>query len=151
MPSEVVYKPVEKIKPIYAGGTITPPKFMPTFYEWLSTKGTWVYLSTSSSGTLYTVPLDNTFFLVGASVLCRNLVASAEGDRISSLAIGTGDNSILSAGCTGAKTSNSTSNSWAIPLKVPSGEVITTVTTAGATGNFKIQGFLVKNVTIPTF
>ncbi|GAI14103.1 unnamed protein product, partial [marine sediment metagenome] len=39
MPKEVVYKPSEELQKIYRGGTLTPPKFIPTYYEWLSTRG----------------------------------------------------------------------------------------------------------------
>ena len=70
MPKEVVYKPSEKFQKIYSGGTLTPPKFMPTFYEWLSRKGEQV-VGTKQSFTegdtcLYTVPVGKTLFLTSA-------------------------------------------------------------------------------------
>lgn len=39
MGKEVVYKPIEKFKKIYAGGGLTQPNFIASFYEWLMQNG----------------------------------------------------------------------------------------------------------------
>jgi hypothetical protein len=68
MPPEVAYKPIEKIKKIYEGGTIQPPKFMPSFFEFLAEHGQFLIktaYNTLGSGTtgLYTVPESHTFYI----------------------------------------------------------------------------------------
>jgi hypothetical protein len=39
MASYVVPKPTEKPLKVYEGGTLTPSKYMPSYYEWLSMQG----------------------------------------------------------------------------------------------------------------
>lgn len=84
MPSNVVYKPVGKIKPIYAGGTITPPKFMPSYYEWLfnnSEQKTFKSLTYGGTTNLYTVPANHSFFVTSIfiSVVNRTLNSQSSG------------------------------------------------------------------------
>lgn len=145
MASYKVPKPSEKPIKIYQGVGLTPPKFMPSYYEWLSTIGIWIYRYVSSTGTIYQVPSDSTFFLVAASVsiingtlLSREAVINAD----------SGDTPMLPAGVFLANASMTNSNSYPIPLKFTSGSIISVGLTAGATGKFAIQGFLVKNTNL---
>ncbi len=73
MASFKVYTPPEKIKAIYGSGTIEPPKFMPTYYEWLRSQGQDIikvgeinFITPTTA--LYTVPSDKVFFLTGIYV-----------------------------------------------------------------------------------
>lgn len=68
---EVAYKPTEKVKKIYPGGTFIPPKFTPTYYEWLASKGEVIAKngsSTSSNFTIYTVPEGKILFIFSANM-----------------------------------------------------------------------------------
>lgn len=60
---DIAYKPQEKLKKIYSGGTLDPPKFMPTFIEWLRTKGLRVIKNKLSTGTIYEVPEGKVLFI----------------------------------------------------------------------------------------
>ncbi len=80
MPKETVYKPSEKLKKIYSGGTLTPPLFMHTFFEWLSQKAEKIMKNGSlptGSSPVYTVPVDHVFFLTGVVIAVDHDHASA--------------------------------------------------------------------------
>lgn len=151
MPSEIVYKPVGKIKPIYAGGTITPPKFMPSYYEWLGENGTQIikYKSLSAAGStiVYTVPNNQTFFLT-------NLALSGDCDGV-----GTGyviierDNfvELLTLRFPSAKTTGTQSLNFTIPLKFVSTDALRLIVSSNARGTSTATGFLVSNKDIPVF
>ena len=147
---EVAYKPLEKVGTIYTGGTLTPPKFMPSYYEWLSVRG--LFVSTGGEATsggnndIYTVPHNNTLFITYA---CACITADAVGFSFTS--VHTDANPIINVKCSTSGSGN-LSISPIIPIKINSGEIITVTcgtNKADAYGNF--SGFLVKNADIPTF
>ena len=64
---DIAYKPIETVKKIYPGGQFTPPKFTPTFLEWLYMRG---QIKSGNFGgnfastwNCYTVPDGYSFFL----------------------------------------------------------------------------------------
>lgn len=66
MPRETVYKPIEKTKQIFTGGGLEPPKFMPSYLEWLFKKGESIHLVTltfAAAETIYTVPANKTLYM----------------------------------------------------------------------------------------
>lgn len=83
MPKETVYKPVEKPNKIYTGGTLTPPKFMPDYYEWLSVHGVQVIKDTviaDTKSTIYTVPNNYVLFISSAFLHAKTSAAGAGAD-----------------------------------------------------------------------
>ena len=66
MPRKTVYKPIEKIKKIFIGGGLEPPKFMPSYLEWLFKKGESIHLVTLTfiaADVIYTVPKDKILYM----------------------------------------------------------------------------------------
>jgi len=62
------YKPTEKIKQIFMGGKFTPPKFFPTYNEWLASRGSRIlrsggYTGALGSNSIYTVPVNKTLYI----------------------------------------------------------------------------------------
>lgn len=141
MAQEKVYKPVEKVTKIYTGGTLQPPKFMPSYYEWLSTKGARIILSTATTGTLYTVPANHTLYVVTAWATVTHTLAGYARLTIS-------PNIMLMCWCP-ANASESISSNFNIPLKVNGGESITYAEIGSGHAGF--TGFVVNNNDIPVF
>lgn len=138
-----VYKPIEKFRPIFAGGTLTPPKFMPTYYEWLSLIGQQVLMcETYLVGAVitYTVPEGFNLFVTSASVAVADTdkaelqLRDPAGNFISNI-IAVGYASAASSG------GSSVSISPKIPIRVESQE---SLSYNGAKGNISFSGFLVK-------
>ena len=100
---EVAYTPPQEQKTIYEGGALTPPKFTPTYYEWLVSKSEQVkrigqISSVGTTTTLFTVPDNFTLFIT-------HLWISAVGDSpagadrgFATFKIGEGDTSIFGCG-----------------------------------------------------
>lgn len=154
MPKVKVYKPVEKTKPIYTGGGLKPPVYMPTYYEWLSVKGEQVNIVKSTAGTMFTVPLNSTLFITSAHLTAME-TANASTHGIVGIAVE--EKFIITVGVdhiTGQHggAGNQIIN-FSIPLKVMAGTVIELselgITTPLMRSGF--TGFLVKNQSIPTF
>lgn len=73
--ADKAYKPVGKLVKIYTGGNLTPPKFMPSLYEWLSIKGKIIHGYKSINDDvelLYKVPKGKVFFLVSVNLMAGN-------------------------------------------------------------------------------
>lgn len=129
MPSEVVYKPTQKIKKIYEGGTITPPKFTPTYYEWLFKDGQYINIflenPASSLTTIYTIPDDYIFYLLSVSVT----IARTGGTNQASCFVYTGSppnaEVYLHLRMAGVDNTAHQVKTYPIPLKIGSKEPIT--------------------------
>lgn len=141
--ADIAFKPIEKIGTIYAGGTLTQPKFMPSYYEWLASLSKVIneslYLSTAS-GTVYTVPENYFFFMTNVNMSCGRSIAG-----LSSTALrvtGFEDSEILTIKINGAG-QDTTSQSWAIPFKMPPLGTITVTNSNNTHCTVNIQGFLV--------
>ena len=150
MPSEVVYKPIEKTKPIFAGGTITPPKFTPSYYEWLFKDKQQIIKTGRTTGdlTIYTVPDGFTLFMVNCY-----LTEDTTSNFWCALTYGGGFTPIIEFQA-GAQTDNSIFNinyNFIVPVAFQEKTIITVRSqgTPMASGGF--VGFLVENSAIPTF
>ena len=153
MPSEVVYKPVEKVKPIYAGGTLSQPKFMPTYFEFLKKHSVevseWKVVISSTENTIYTVPANHTLFLVSASL---TIVGTAGGTpRTGRIIYRGGTKVLLNVSIMLEGTSDTTSAAFSIPLIINSGDILQVSGANDANTTACITGFLVKNADIPQF
>jgi len=151
MVKEVVYKPNEKAIKFYAGGTTEPQKFMPTYYEWLATKGTQVKImkrhqtvGIATSVDLYTVPVGSTFFITGMaiSISCNGAVASA---RTSLIQIK--DDWIIEVAISGVGDSNTVSLPFLTPIRANSEDLIKGVQSNDLNSSYSIHGFLLPNST----
>jgi len=118
MPRHVVYKPKEKLKEI--SKVILPPKFMPSFYEWLSVKGKFItgFKSIENNDIiLYTVPANKVFYLTFVSMAAGNTGAISlptidfEVDNVPTLTVQSG---------TAATGVGNTSLSFVPPIKLSS-------------------------------
>lgn len=137
---EVVYKPASKPKEIYAGGGITPPKFMPNFVEWLIYHGdpvikqsSRIVAGTSNFGSA--VPQGFVFLITSISISTNATYAyvSADGGNTSLVYIHGGNLSL----------------SFNYPLKVYPDQNITLTQSGAGSSNAVLHGFLVKNDNIP--
>lgn len=154
MPREIVYKPVEKVKKIFqTSGTYAPPKFMPTYLEWLRRKGERVIQggSVTVAGTYatYTVPKGYTFFLTNAILGIDDSAV----DRINAILLlegSSGTRKFMSVSAE-ANTSQHITQNFSPPLELIEGEQILTSFLANALITYSIVGFLVKNSYIPVF
>lgn len=73
--ADIAYKSSEKQPKIFTGGALTPPKFSPSFFEWLSVRGKLISGFKSienAEEVLYTVPTGKIFFLLGISLASAN-------------------------------------------------------------------------------
>ena len=151
MPSEVVYKPSEKINPIYAGGTITPPKFMPTYYEWLFKNAEIISRggqgNTNSNLDIYTVPEDSILFITSAFMSLTGLVV----DNRCNLNI-KGKSGFLGLAVKKDLT-GATSLNFNPPIRVNSTDIIQWENNTANIVFFRVgfTGFLVKHKNIPNF
>ena len=154
MPSEIVYKPIEKVKPIYTGGTLTPPKFMPTYYEWLKNLGQQIIINSGvpigGFRIIYTVTLNHKFFItnVWLSVSCTD---GGHNVGYFTFTPNDADQSLCSVSTYGIS-NNSNAVNFSIPLKFNEHVVFkiqSTVATNKLTGGF--SGFLMKKINIPNF
>ena len=70
MPKKTVYKPSKQPKQAFLGGGLKPPEFMPSYLEWLSTRGKQIIQNrekdTSGSVTIYEVPKNQTLFITNS-------------------------------------------------------------------------------------
>ena len=154
MPKETVYKPVESIKPIYAGGTITPPKFMPTYFEFLFKNAIQIIkniTAVTGQNLIYTIPKNYRFYLTYAHVSIYNTSPTGYGSGL----IHSGSNSILRTQ-TGKFVSEPAPNdtitaNFSYPIVFAEDESIYLNVTTLTSGTAVINGFLVKIGDIPTF
>tara|TARA_Y100000310_G_scaffold232406_1_gene235245 strand:- start:1861 stop:2307 length:447 start_codon:yes stop_codon:yes gene_type:complete len=144
---DVAYKPSEKQLPIYSGGTITPPKFMPTFVEWLRTKGQRIIKTKLSVGEIYSVPMGKVLFLTSAWVC--SFESGANYNFAYLYLTDAGVDTILSAQAFPTGTGNN-SITFSPPLGIIEGEKLN-LARSHATGNVAcgFVGFLVSNKNIP--
>lgn len=81
MPKEIVYKPIQEIVPREM--MISPPKFIPNYYEWLMENGTLIMregFAQDTITTIYTVPANKILYLVYYSMnLISAVTTGAEG------------------------------------------------------------------------
>jgi len=154
MVDDVAYKPLEKFKPIYTGGTLTPPVFMPSYYEWLASKGTQVIESSAVAGaggsTLYTVPKDHLLYITatyisgfimnvaGGAAATWGVTLTLRTKHLLRLRLGRGDNSVAPTTGYPAPTS-SYSVSYPIPLRIDAGYQVRII---GATDCYVAAGFV---------
>lgn len=68
MGKEVAYKPIEPVKKIYPGGTLTPPKFIPTYFEYLAINGTPIAIELNETNKTYNVPEGKILFITSISL-----------------------------------------------------------------------------------
>lgn len=154
MPSDVAYKPVEKFKEIYAGGTLTPPKFMPSFFDWLYSKGLHIVRSRQTTGSLYTIPNDYTFFITS---VWGSIVADGGSNSTGTLTMVSDDNlNVLMAvklrnSATTGGLSDCMSITYAFPVISKSGDIDILLSGTGFLCYAGLTGFLVKNSDIPSF
>jgi len=122
--ADKAYKPNEKFVKIYEGGGLAPPKFMPSYYEWISARGKVVngFKSvTDSTSTLYTVPENKVFFLISISMMSVNDAAISisnsdfEVDDVPALTIQSGKSA------TGV---GNESISFSIPMRLEAGKTL---------------------------
>ncbi|GAI20640.1 unnamed protein product [marine sediment metagenome] len=150
------YKPLEKIKKIYKGGTLIPPKFLPTYYEWLSKGG--IQIIKEKHGTfmgggdveIYKVPEDSVLFITSAwlngltfsvGIVGGRLSLRIKNDRLALIEFYRDDdfptNQVLS---------------FPIPLRVEKNQVLDVSNNISDVAYcVGFSGFLVKNQDIPAF
>lgn len=157
MGSEVVYTPAEKVKKIYGSGTLQPPKFMPTYYEWLKEQGIQISKSQfyiNSYSTVYTVPEGYTLFLQSAMLASsQNVIGATLGLVIGgnlSVSGEAGNSALLYFMWSDVMTvSDVAVGTYPYPLKISekSSIVVGTVnfSSINQCGRATIQGFLVSN------
>lgn len=90
MASYKVFKPTEKIKKLNQAGTINPPKFMPSFYEWLHANGAYITFSSDNADTAatYIVPEGYYFFLCYLNI--SSYVVNLNGNQFVYVTVGDG-------------------------------------------------------------
>lgn len=116
--AEKAYKSSEKLVKIYQGGLLIPPKFMPTYYEWLKSKGKTIIrdgsLPTGSSG-LYTVPINKVFFLTSLTITATHNNAN---DASYKAWIDNTDQEIITLRLRGEPDSGSLTKEFNMPLRL---------------------------------
>ena len=144
--AEIAYKPIEKLSKIYTGGTLTPPKFMPTLYEWLSSKGKQIFLQSGSNVngfyTLFTVPENKILYITSAFINAVGADSTTNYIRIKGSSYG---EKVIAQAIAG-----NSSVSFSIPLKILSGVVIEFNVNGGHT-SAGFAGFLSEINDIPAF
>lgn len=139
MGRERVFKTIEDTAKIYQGGMMIPPKFLPSYIDWLWGNSQHIIESFTTTGVIYTVPDDFTFFLTSIYVTTGKTGVTVSAGAFTSL---NGQKNIISVkGWENASASLSFPN----PLKFNSGVVFETYKDAGAVIGAGISGFLVKN------
>lgn len=153
MPPTVVYKPTETLQPIYAGGGITPPKFMPTYLEWLF-KDAEAIAETSSGGivsggiiTFYTVPEGVDFYITSCFLECWGTAGTNR------LTLQTPDNKVefLTVVSSNVGTTANVSANYSHPIVLPSKTVIKLINHHLRATQFAMgmTGFLIEKKAIP--
>lgn len=82
MAKNIAFVPTQPYKEVYGAGTPQPPKYMPTYYEWLFKQGEIIFRAMAVAGggyTLYTVPEGHTFFITSITLSANLSVAAAFG------------------------------------------------------------------------
>lgn len=166
MPEDIAYKPLEEPSKIYPGGTLTPPKFLPTYFEWLKAKGIDVRGNapknlSSGYATVYTRPTGYTLYLTGYNITATAMDDAMEfGEIILFVADNPVNPKYSIAGIqldTRALQANNTMPSghvardFTYPIKITEKYITIYSTSAKIAGRVHITGFLVKNADIPIF
>jgi len=150
MSKEVVYKPVDNIKTIYPGGTITPPKYTPSYYEWLRLNGQYINCYKDSSGVVYTVPEGFILYITDAYLSASFTVLSVGGYGTADLTMpgsSFGVAYLCELEVTAINQAMNQAMSYKFPIMVGEKSNINLSQSAGSTAFLfgSIQGFLVPN------
>lgn len=146
-----VYKPVEEIKKVYEGGTITPPKYMPNFFEFLYFVGSPVVSHVNISNTyssLATIPKNYTLFVTHLNLSYKTNAVGANGD------VHISKNGVKILAMTAPSTDQdvkSVAVSFPFPLKITPDDLFRAE--SGAANLFIwacMSGFIVRNTDIPS-
>jgi hypothetical protein len=144
MASYVVPKPTAKSVKFYEGGGLQPPKYMPTFYEWINQNGKRIIqggsITVANDYGVYTVPVDYTLFLTSV-YLDTNLGAAAQAVLFI--------NPITSEKIIALNGARALSISYQIPIIIEQKKQIILSTLGNGLVQYGITGFLVKNSEIP--
>ncbi len=146
-----VFKPSEKFKQVFTGGTLEPPKFIPTYYEWLRAKGERLIQGGSATiadtYAVYTVPKGKTLFLTSAILGVDDCAV----DRINPILWidGAGGVRKFMTVSAEANSQETVALSFPIPLQFVEDEQIVLTFLANAFVTYSLTGFLVKNDYIP--
>jgi len=153
MNSYVVPKPTENLIKLY-NGSITPPKFMPSYYEYLRLMGEQIVAAggVGGAGTLqaiYDVPTGYTLYITTAEIAFNTDTATRYGS------INTAQMEIMkvtaSIAAAGQKAVANMSKTFTIPIKVESGDHVYVKKGAGVNEELygNITGFIIINSLIP--
>ena len=154
MPTETVYATPEKVGKQYLGGGLEPPKFMPSFYEWLFSRGEQICFNASGSTlttyfTLVDIPINCTLYITSVAV---SGISTGVGEAwINVRIMDNGTNGyLISVWNDPSILSLHKSMIFTIPIKAKSG-----IVQCRMTNNIKVfgnlTGFIVKNSDIPSF
>lgn len=157
--TDVAYKPVGKPQNIYVGGGITPPKFMPSLYEWLKFKGIQFirYAGRSADGTtsIYTVPSDSVLFITNAflNVFCDGGGGGSQAEAVFIIDNDDGNNRILNKIYQdNLALREDIAECYYYPLMIkPNSTLKLTTTNMSGVVQVNFKGFLVRNSDIPAF
>jgi len=162
MPPDIAYKPSgTQPKHIFPGGTLTPAKFLPSYYEWLAYIGEQKILykiiaTGTASDQIYEVPEGFAFFITSWT-LCAHSDPGIVTDKYIYLTalpkvggIGFDDYKIF-AGIVmhNEKINSQLSNNLSIPIRVNGDEQIRIAQTGDTDAIATIQGFLIEIKNIP--
>lgn len=158
MVRKTVYKPVQKPKPIFAGGTLTPPKFVPTYYEWLFKRGQPILKHVSTgTATIYSVPDNSTFYLTNIGLTGWYMTPSSANQGSGLYVLGTEHQTLVYWDLMYANPAAPTTYqiptrdiNFPFPIPFTSGTSFRAIGTAQKC-TAVIVGFLVKNADIPQF
>lgn len=158
--SDIAYKPLEKInKQIYEGGTFSPPKFMPSYYEWLREQGADINIykthSAASEVTLWTIPVGYIFFLTNVCLSCG--VKDDTGGEKARLSIQSAANEIIiveifpveGMGALVPQWTTITQN-FVFPFKIYENQSLRLDNPTNGQSSVCVQGFLVPKTSIPS-
>lgn len=166
MPKHTVYTPSEKLQRIYRGGGLKPPKFYPTYYEWLASKGQQISYTKSTKKSsagmvthdLYTVPKGSTFFLTNCYLIHSANITEVGGSALGYLRIPSTILLFIEAlGYGNTSLGYSINETYLIPFKISGGDKIILYHTVIEQGivvyllTVGFKGILIKNKDIPSF
>ena len=144
METYVVPKATGKQIKTYLGGGSEPPKFMPTFYEWLREQGTQIIqggsVTLANDYGMYTVPTGYVLF-INSIYLDTNLAAA--GQAIIFLAE---SSAIKLIALNGAR---AVTIEYPIPLQLPGKKQLVLSTLAAGLVQYGFSGFLIEKSLIP--
>jgi hypothetical protein len=146
MATHTVYKPTDKFKQVYTGGTLEPPKFMPSLNEWLRKKGAQKIqggsVAVAGDYGIYTVPANYSLFITSV-YLDTNLAAGVQ--AVWFLASNTTEKIIALNGV------KAVAISYQIPILIETKKQMVLSTLGNGLVQYGFTGFLIKNSEIPLF